>query len=253
MDCKLGDVDVNILKIRSIAEEMYRVHPDIMCFPELATTGYLLGKKWRDLAETVPGRSTDELAKIASESGSYLICGVDEKDHEGKIYDSAVLFDPNGKISGVYHKVHLWDQERKFFTPGNLFPVFKTKLGTLGIGICYDLEFPESARKMAEKGAELLFFPSAQPDPVSKQIDSYVQSRSSENCVFVAFSNRIGSEKDKISFFGHSQIVSPDAKITIAKASDHFVQRDIGLKSLVRLRKSHFPYLRQMRPEVYAA
>ncbi|MGI0078488.1 MAG: carbon-nitrogen hydrolase family protein [Nitrososphaerales archaeon] len=253
IDCKLGNVKSNLAQIENVAREISRKsHPDIICFPELATTGYYLGRRWSTLAEEVPGKSTDELARIASESGSYLICGVDEKDKTGRIYDSAVLIDPNGRIIGKYRKVHLWDKERDFFTSGDSFPVFKTKFCTLGMGICYDLEFPESARTLAKKGAQLIVFPSAELSEVQKQVDSYILSRAAENCVFVAFSNRVGRESRNITFFGHSQIASPDARVVMANRQDRNVSAKIDLKLLNRMRKKLLPYLDQLESRAYA-
>lgn len=252
MNTKLGDVKSNLSLIRKISSQIRK--SDIVCFPELATTGYALGRKWVELAEEIPGTATDELSKIASEHGFYLICGVDERGREEdskNIYDSAVLIDPNGKLIGVYRKVHLWGNERKFFTPGKSFPVFRTKHCTIGIGICYDLEFPESARMMARKGAELVFFPSAQPSNARKMVEIYVRSRSSENCIFTAFSNRVGSEGD-LSFFGRSQINSPDTRILAeADRKQGFVSAKVDLRVLDEQSKM-LPYLQELEPSAYS-
>jgi predicted amidohydrolase len=254
IDTKLGDVRTNLSLIRRISSAISKKKgTDIVCFPELSTTGYALGRRWKELADEVPGKVTDELSKIASEHGFYLICGVDERgsgNEKESIYDSAVLLDPNGKLAGVYRKVHLWGEERKFFTAGKFFPIFNTRFSTIGIGICYDLEFPESTRVMARKGAKLVFFPSAQPSTAQKQVEIYVRSRSSENCIFTAFSNRIGKE-GKLSFFGESQIDSPDTKIlALADENQSFVSAKIDLKVLDKQTKL-LPYLSQLEDKAY--
>ena len=255
IDTKLGDVKSNLRLIQRVSARisLAKKDIDIVCFPELATTGYALGRKWKDLADEVPGSVTDDLSKIASEHGFYLICGVDERgsaEEKERIYDSAVLFDPNGKHVGLYRKVHLWGDERKFFTAGASFPVFTTKFCPIGIGICYDLEFPESTRVMARKGAKLVFFPSAQPSTAQKQVEIYVRCRSSENCIFTAFSNRLGRE-GKLSFFGQSQIDSPDTKIlALADGNQNFVSAKIELK-LLEKQKKLLPYLTQLEPTAY--
>jgi predicted amidohydrolase len=252
MDCKLGDVKANLRKIQRISREISRTHPDIAVFPELATTGYLLREKWVELAEEIPGISTDQLSKIASEHGFYLVCGMDEKDSKSaKVFDSAVLINPNGKLEGIYRKVHLWDSEKNYFSRGKGFPVFKTKYCILGIGICYDLEFPETARTMSKAGADLLLFPSAEIDPMSAQIDSYLLSRSAENCVFVGFANRIGRETGGVSFFGHTRIISPDARINTITSRDGFVVSDLDLELLAKLRKKQLPYLDELQQRAY--
>src|SRR5579872_746294 len=214
MDCKLGDVRANIRAIQGIARKsMMKLKPDIACFPELATTGYSLNRRWKKYAEEIPGETTHQLSSIAVELGSYFICGVDELDSKSdKIFDSAILISPGGKLLGVYRKVHLWNREREFFTHGPGFPVFETKFGKIGMGICYDVEFPEAARSLASAGAEILFFPSAQMSPMERHVETYALSRAAENCCFLAFSNRVGIESGT-HFFGRSEIVSPECKI----------------------------------------
>jgi 5-aminopentanamidase len=248
INTKLGDVKSNLGLVRKISSQIRK--SDIVCFPELATTGYSLGRKWIELAEEIPGTGTDELSEIASERGFYLICGVDERgkgEEAENIYDSAVLIDPNGKLVGVYRKVHLWGNERKYFTSGKSFPVFRTKLCTIGMGICYDLEFPESARVMAQKGAKIVFYPSAQPSNARKMVEIYVRSRSSENCIFTAFSNRIGSEGE-LSFFGESQVNSPNTRILAqAGRNQGFVSAKVDLKILDEQSRL-LPYLRELEP-----
>ena len=253
MDCKLGDVDRNLATIEKLAGRVGRREADIVCFPELATTGYALNKRWRDYSETVPGPTSNRLARFANEFGVYLICGIAERDFKSKrIFDSAVLISPTGDFVGVYRKVHLWATERKYFTPGNSFSVFKTKIGKIGMGICYDLEFPEPARAMALGGAEIIFFSSAQPSPMENLVDTYVRSRAAENCVFVAHSNRIGRER-KTAFFGQSQIVSPSCRTLARKKDDSgFAIARVNLHSIYKLRR-RLPYLQQRVPSAYSA
>jgi predicted amidohydrolase len=115
-----------------------------------------------------------------------------------QIFNTAVLIDPEGELVGLHRKVHLWSSERRYFRPGNEFPVFRIKIGRVGIGICYDLDFPETARILALSGAQIVFFPSAYMKPYERQADVYVQSRAAENGIYVAFSNRIGREGQRL-------------------------------------------------------
>jgi predicted amidohydrolase len=252
MNCKMGEVRANLQTIEKLSSSVLRKQINFLCFPELATTGYSLDRLWRKCAEPIPGNVTEELGKIAIETGSYLIFGVDELDPKtNSIYDSAVLIDPQGKIQGTYRKVHLWDKERSYFTHGDGFPVFETKFGKVGLGICYDIEFPEPARIMAAKGARIIFFPSAEMSPMEDHINTYLKSRSAENRAFVAFSNRTGTEF-QTRFFGQSQVVSPECKV-LAKATtkNPLAIAEIDLKLLDKL-KSNFPYLEQRVPEAYS-
>ncbi len=252
IDCKLGDKDANLQRIENLSKIIARRKPDIVCFPELATTGYSLNERWRDFAETVPGPTTERLAKLARDFEFYLIFGMVEKDaSSSRIFDSAVLVSPQERVMGVYRKVHLWAEERRYFTPGAGFPVFKTKMGTIGLGICYDTEFPEPARALAVQGAKIIFFPSAEMRPMENHIDTYLRSRSAENCVFVAFSNRVGKEGKTI-FFGRSQIASPDCRVVaLAKSDENYAVATIDLNFLEKERVM-LPYIEHRVRKAYS-
>ena len=253
LKCKLSDVEVNLRRMRDLAQKAGRKRVDVLCFPELVTTGYSLGQKWIDLAEPIPGPTTEKLGQIASDLGSYLIAGMSERDPQSdRVFDSAVLIDRGGEVAGVYRKVHLWDEERRYFTPGNEFKVFSTDVGAIGIGICYDLEFPETSRILALGGAEMIFFPAAEMRPFENHVDNFLRSRAAENGVFVCMSNMIGRE-GKTVFFGHSQIVSPDCRVmTRAKGSPSLTTARLDLESITRERK-RLPYLQQRMPAGYGA
>ncbi len=251
MNCKLGDIRANLATIRKLSRMLSKYHPEIICFPELATTGYSLNERWRSCAEEIPGETSEELSKVASELGAYLICGMGELDpNTRQIYDSSVLISPNGRLAGVYRKVHLWDKERKYFTRGPGFPVFQTRFGKIGMGICYDIEFPEAARSLTLKGAQIVFFPSAEMSPMENYVDTYAVSRAAENCCFLAFSNRTGTEY-KTHFFGRSQIVSPECKVLARATSTRpLATAEIDLSILRKLRPK-LPYLSQLVPDAY--
>jgi predicted amidohydrolase len=253
MNCTLGNVKRNLKKINSLTYRAARHNADLVCFPELATTGYRLGRAWRKYAETIPGPTSEKLSGIAEEYGLHLICGVDELDAKSKrIRDSSILVDPNGDTVGVYRKVHLWAKEREYFTPGKTFPIFQTKFGKIGLGICYDLEFPEPARIMALQGAEIIVYSSAQMKPMQRMIDTYVCSRAGENTVFVCHSNRVGVEGDLV-FFGHSQVIHPTCQ-PLAKMTETegLALARLEMQDIKRLRKTKLPYLRQRIPKLYS-
>jgi len=254
MNCSLGNVKRNLQKIKSIAQRAARLEADVVCFPELATTGYALNRSWRRLAETVPGPTSVALGRVASEHGFYLICGIDELEAKSdRIYDSSILIDPNGNLAGVYRKVQLWANEQRYFTPGNSFSVFRTRFGKIGLGICYDLEFPEPARIMALGGADIVFFSSAQPKPMQGMIDAYVRSRAGENTIFACHSNRIGREGHLV-FFGQSQIVSPTCMpLARMRGEEGLVQAELDLSIIRKIRKTQLPYFRDRAPSLYSA
>jgi predicted amidohydrolase len=251
MNCRLGDVKANLNQIENVARIIDKREADIACFPELVTTGYSLYRRWRELAETIPGRTTERLGKVAEEFGFYLIAGLPESDrHSRRIFNTAVLVNPAGDVIGSYRKVHLWNQERRHFTRGNHFPIFATKFGKIGIGICYDLEFPESARNMAMQGANLIFFPSAEMKPLETLIETYIRSRAAENQVYLGFSNRTGRE-GKTVFFGRSQITSPTNRVLArTQGSTGIAVATVDMDDLIKYRKN-FPYLKQRVPKAY--
>ena len=253
IDCELGRPERNIKTISKLTQRASRCEVDIVCFPELATSGYSLNSRWRKFAEPIPGEITKRLGQLANNFGLYLIAGMPEYDPRShRIHDSSVLINSNGEVEGVYRKIHLWDIERSYFTPGKRFEVFKTKFGKIGLGICYDLEFPESARALALKGAQIIFYSSAQPEPMSNHVDAYIKSRAGENCLYVCHSNRTGRE-GKMTFFGQSQIVSPWCEVLARKDSGTGLAiAKIDLSLIKRLSKKKLPYLRQRMPSTYA-
>ncbi len=139
---------------------MQRVLPaklDLILLPEAIT---LIGsnKRYADVAEPVPGPTTERLGEVARSHSAYLVAGIFE--HEGKLlYNTAVLLDRAGKVAGKYRKVQLPRQELEQLTPGNEYPVFRTDFGTIGIMTCYDVFFPDPARGLAARGAEIILLP----------------------------------------------------------------------------------------------
>jgi len=247
---KLGQKDANLKTIAKETASLARRDVDIICFPELASTGYALYDKWPKFSEPVPGHSTDALGRVAKEHGVHLIFGMPEKGEGKAIHDSAVLLGPEGDVMGVYRKVHLWDKERIYFTRGESFKAFRMKFGRIGIGICYDIEFPEAARAMALSGAKLLFFPSAEPSSMKTLIPVYAKSRAAENCVFVAFSNMAGAEAD-LTYLGASQITSPAGKVLASvKGRTGSAVAEVDFKDLDKQRVL-LPYLEQRVPSTY--
>lgn len=253
MNCRLGQVEANQDRIGDLARRVGEREPDIVCFPELATSGYSLNERWRVLAQPIPGSTTEVLGQIASEFGFYLIAGIAERDTESnRIFNSAVLMNPKGDVVGVYRKVHLCGKERRYLTPGNQFPVFGTRIGTIGIGICYDLEFPEVARILAMKGARILFFPSAQDKPFQKHLDAFIHTRAAENGVFVAFSNRIGRE-GTTTFCGGSRIVSPECSLLAQSGGSEAVAAARVDFAIFSKERKRVPYLHHRVPSAYRA
>ena len=232
---------------------------NILCFPELFTTHWFpkeMNPHYFSLAEETEGPSIRSMQEIAREHDVVLICPIFEKEKEGTYYNSAIVIDAGGAILGSYRKVHvpqipLWE-ERYYFTPGNLgFPVFKTKFADIGIQICWDNFFPEGARILALKGAQIIFSPTAAAFASKKKWETVIASHAISNGVFLLRVNRVGSE-EKQDFYGSSFCVSPEGdlldKPTGMKESIALI--DVDLKSIERVRKE-WTFFKDRRPEIY--
>ena len=181
---------------------------DMYVLPELFNTGYnfLDATEAAKLAEPVEGPTFRAIAEVAKKRSCYIAYGFAE--NAGGIFNSAALVGPSGLI-GLYRKVHLFNREMLFFSPGDLgFPVFDLPFGKVGMMICFDWYYPESARTLALRGAQLILHPS---NLVMPHCPDAMITRSLENRVFTATANRIGEEDRggvKFSYIGTSEIVS---------------------------------------------
>jgi len=214
-----GKKDENLKKVSSVLKD---ADLDLVVLPEFFATGYQFAsvKEVAELSEPIEGGlTTGFLADLSSETGLYIIAGLPEKD--GDIYyNSAILTGPEG-FMGMYRKTHLFFEEKFYFSPGNTgFRVWNTRVGIIGVMICFDWFFPESMRTLALLGAEIIAHPSNLVLPYCPQA---MPIRCLENRVFAITANRTGSEDRKggqaLKFIGQSQVVSPEGKI-LARASD---------------------------------
>lgn len=223
---KWGDKDANLAKMKTFTMEAARQGNHMVIFPELALSGYECsedaGEKrqscrmHRELAEEIPGPSTERMWHMARELDVYIIFGMPEQDKDDPDvrYISAAVIGPEG-ILGAYRKLHLghWPRftESVCFSPGNAVPVWKTRYGIIGVQICYDFYFfPELSRIMALKGATLLINTSASAAGPGKPyfIVQQTGSRATENLVYAASANLVGKERTK-RYYGHSVIAGP--------------------------------------------
>ncbi len=195
---------------------------DLVVLPELFSTGYQFTSKEETLAlsEIVPdGETTRTLINLSKEKDLYIVAGLSEREN-GRCYNSAVLVGPNGFI-GCYRKLHLFYNEKKWFEPGNIEPeVYDIGKARIGIMICFDWFFPEVARYLALKGADIICHPANLVLPYCPQA---MITRCIENRVFAITANRIGTEKrteEALTFIGTSQILGTKGEILYRAASD---------------------------------
>jgi predicted amidohydrolase len=244
MKCRLGDKKKNLEKASLLIRAASEKGAKMIVLPELFNTGYRVEENDVELAETIPGPTTHFLGRLASELDVYLIAAILESGaSKGVIYDTAVLVGPKGLI-GSYRKIHLWDFENTRFTKGEDYPVFETRYGKVGMQICYEVGYPEGARILTLKGADILCYPSAFGRARYYAWDIATRSRALENGVFVIASNRSGTEKGETEFGGISRIVTP--KGTVLKEAfeeDDIIVSEIDLKDVIKQRRE-IPYLR---------
>jgi 5-aminopentanamidase len=205
-----GEVKKNVQAALALMET---ANADLYVLPELFNTGYNFSdqKEVNALSEPAEGWTASTLVEFAKQHSCSIVFGFAEKAE--KNYNSSALVGHNGLI-GVYRKVHLFYRENIFFAPGNLgFPVFDLPIGKIGMMVCFDWLYPESARSLALKGAQLIAHPS---NLVLPYCPDGMVTRCLENKIFTATADRVGEEQRggiDLKFIGSSEIVAPNGKI----------------------------------------
>lgn len=251
----LGEVEHNLKHVDGC---LTNVDLDLVVLPELCTTGYqLTSDEARALAEPFPGGATAErLARLAAREGLLLVAGVIEGAPAAKPFNSAVLVGPEGHLA-TYRKTHLFADELDLFSPGDTgFFVTSVRDVKIGMMICFDWVFPESARCLALLGADLLAHPANLVLPYGQRM---MPTRCLENGVFGLTANRIGREshvpgKPALTFTGGSQIVGPRGEVLAAgpQTGEALVRAEIAPEAARNKRltaRNHL--LADRRPEIY--
>lgn len=226
-----------------------------------------------DLAESIPGPTTERLGRLAARLGIVLVASLFEKRAPGLYHNTAVVFERNGEMVGRYRKMHIPDDpgyyEKFYFTPGDLgFKPIRTSVGTLGILVCWDQWYPEAARLMALAGADVLIYPTAigwNPNDAScekaRQLEAWVtvqRGHAVANGLPVIACNRIGLEPDPsgqsagIQFWGNSFAVGPQGEF-LARADEgsaEILRVDLDLQRSEAVRRI-WPFLRDRRIDAY--
>ncbi|MFI6655499.1 carbon-nitrogen hydrolase family protein [Streptomyces sp. NPDC050523] len=246
-----GSVAENLKVLDAAAGRAAAAGAALLAAPEMFLTGYAIGDGIARLAEPADGDSADAIADIAARHGLAIAYGYPERDG-GTVFNSAQLISAAGDRLANYRKTHLFGCfERDHFTPGGQ-PVVQAELDglTVGLMICYDVEFPENVRAHALAGTDLLVVPTAQMHPFQFVAESMIPVRAFENQMYVAYVNRVGREGE-FDFVGLSTLAGPDGIArTRAGRGEDLVVADADPAFLAASREAN-PYLKDRRPALY--
>jgi N-carbamoylputrescine amidase len=279
MSCS-PDPAANLDKAADRVREAAREGANVVCLPELFGAQYFCQREdiaLFDLAEPIPGPTTDRLTAIAREEKVVLVASLFERRAPGLYHNTAAILQADGSIAGLYRKIHIPDDplyyEKFYFTPGDLgFKAFDTAVGKIGTLICWDQWYPEGARITALRGANLIFYPTAigwhpaeREEFGAAQYDAWQtiqRAHSIANGVYVAAVNRVGHENGDvrgdrvdgpgIDFWGGSFLADPFGRV-IAKAShdsEEILVGEVDLRLLEDTRRN-WPFLRDRRIDAY--
>lgn len=264
-----ADVDANVDQAVESIRQAAGAGAQVICLQEMFTSLYFCQSEDHvhfELAEPIPGPTTERLCELAAELEVVIVAGMFERRAPGLYHNTAVVVDADGSIAGIYRKMHIPDDpyfyEKFYFTPGDLgFDAFDTRFGRIGVCICWDQWFPEAARLTALAGAEILVYPTAigwlaEDKPVygESQLTAWqtmMRSHSIANGVFVVAPNRVGVESN-IEFWGASFISDPYGNFLqmAGREKPEVLLADCDM-SLLNVARTHWPFLRDRRIDAY--
>lgn len=271
-----ADVEANKQLLKADIESVVRDGADLVVLQELHNTPYFCQTESTDLfdlAEPIPGLSTEFYGCVARDCGVVLVTSLFERRVAGLYHNTAVVFDKDGSIAGKYRKMHIPDDpayyEKFYFTPGDLgFNPIQTSVGKLGVLVCWDQWYPEAARMMALAGAEILIYPTAigwessdTDDEKARQREAWItvqRGHAVANGLPVVSVNRVGHETDPsgatggILFWGSSFVAGPQGEFLWQGATDKPERAvvDVDMRRSENVRR-WWPFLRDRRIECY--
>lgn len=254
MNIEVGNTEANFGKLKTMLEEAVsqEVKPDVIVFPEMWNTGYAL-TEIETLADNEGKRTKTMLSAFAQKHQVHIVGGSIAEGKAKGVYNTIYAFDREGHVAGDYSKIHLFRlmDEEKYLQAGDKPGTLTIEGERAGMMICYDIRFPELARKLALQGAKLLFVPAEWPHPRLHHWRTLLTARAIENQMFVIACNRMG-KSGETSFFGHSMVLDPWGE-TIAEAGEEetILYADIDL-TLVDTVRNKIPVFEDRRPSIYS-
>lgn len=257
-----ADIERNIVRGIEAARRAAGAGASLVLYPELAFTPFYPqappAGDVRVLAETVPGPTTERFQSLARELGVVIVFNLFERDGD-RTYDCSPVIDADGTLLGRTRMVHITEypcfHEQQYYAPGDLgAPVFDSRVGRIGVAICYDRHFPEYMRALGLSGADLVLVPQAGvvDEWPAGFFEAEMQTAAFQNGYFVALCNRVGQE-ERLGFAGESFVCGPEGGVRgrAAKGQDEVLVTEIDLSDAARSHARQV-LLRDRRPDLYA-
>ncbi|MEW9698922.1 carbon-nitrogen family hydrolase [Paenibacillus sp. SI8] len=253
MDIAIGDPDTNYTRLNKLLTEAVsaEVKPDVIVFPEMWNTGYAL-TEIHHLADQDGARTKAFLSEFAQKHSVNLIGGSIADKRGDQVLNTIYAFDRQGQEIAEYSKIHLFRlmDEEKFLHSGDQLGRFELEGVPAGAMICYDIRFPELARKLALDGARILFVPAEWPHPRLHHWRTLLMARAIENQMYVVSCNRVGTS-GTTNFFGHSMVIDPWGEVLVeGDEREAVLHATIDLNEVVRVR-GKIPVFEDRRPHLY--
>ena len=253
----IGNKAENLSRMEILVRKAAQGGAQAVCFPELNLSGYVLKRNPAEIAETIPGPSSEAVWQMAQKNEVLILAGLPEKK-DGEIFISHFAASPGG-ILGVYRKIHLGTTEEGIFQAGEDCPVFRFRGTNFGIELCFDGHFPELSTILALKGAEVIFIPHASPresgEGKRERWLRYLAARAYDNSVFVAACNPTGKTENGFLFPGTAVVLDPKGEVIASHPGEEeeVVWADLRKDSFLKVRENpHGFFLNRRRPELYA-
>lgn len=252
-----GAIDKNLDRMESFVLGASEKGVDIICFPELSITGYILKDPINRLSGPPSEEIIERVAGMAQEKGLLIIAGMIEIEYGEKPYISQVVAGPDGLL-GLYRKTHLSPPEKEGYRAGQSIGAFSYRDIIFGVQLCYESHFPEISTLMALRGAKIIFMPHASPwGSPEEKVQSWLRhlpSRAFDNALFIVACNQVGKTREGLSFPGAALALNPAGRVIAryAENKENMVFADLKMDELQKIREHRMKYfIPYRRPELY--
>ena len=252
MDVRLGKPEENLARVKALTARAAEGGADVIVLPETWNVGFFPREGLREMADPEGADVRRELGALAKELGVSLVAGSAATLREGKVFNTAYVFDRGGECVGRYDKTHLFSPmgEHEYFTPGGGLCVFALDGVRCGLILCYDIRFPELTRSLALQGIDVLFVPAQWPAVRLEHWRTLTRARAIENQIFLACCNGCGTAGDTV-YGGNSAVYDPWGTVLAAAGeSEEIIRADCDLSVIGEIRNSMHVF-KDRRPELY--